>query len=163
MSGTLPIRYCPLIDGQETSSLFHHRCPPLKSSSSSQRNPAYSIKVCSRQICSYESEHQATMLLSLLLPGCVLALALATPDIKDSGMEASRKAKLFYISTTSSTTTIPTFSICFVTSDAVATACPARKRRFLRPESLEAHSLISSSPTIDGSLPVSYMHAFCKE
>ena len=42
----------------------------------------------------------------------------------------------FYISTTSSTTTIPTHSICFVTSMAVAIACqcPARKRRLLSPQ-----------------------------
>merc|ERR1711953_397026 len=46
-----------------------------------------------------------------------------------SEFEASRKPKLFYVTTKSSTSTISTFSICFVSSNAAATTCKRRKKR----------------------------------
>merc|ERR1719150_956731 len=46
-----------------------------------------------------------------------------------SEFEASRKPKLFYVTTKSSTSTISTFSICFVSSDATPTTCKRRKKR----------------------------------
>jgi hypothetical protein len=49
-----------------------------------------------------------------------------------------RSGKLFYVSTTSSTTTIATSTICFVTSAAITAACK-RKRRSIQtgPENLD--------------------------
>merc|ERR1719411_1266369 len=46
-----------------------------------------------------------------------------------SEFEASRKPKLFYVTTKSSTSTLSTFSICFVSSDAAPTTCKRRKKR----------------------------------
>ena len=46
-----------------------------------------------------------------------------------SRSEASRKPKLFYVTTKSSTSTLSTFSICFVSSDAAPVTCKRRKKR----------------------------------
>merc|ERR1719411_2085648 len=47
----------------------------------------------------------------------------------ESQAEASRKPKLFYVTTKSSTSTLSTFSICFVSSDAAPVTCKRRKKR----------------------------------
>merc|ERR1719411_1180148 len=46
-----------------------------------------------------------------------------------SEFEASRKPRLFYVTTKSSTSTLSTFSICFVSSDAAPVTCKRRKKR----------------------------------
>merc|ERR1719411_1417126 len=47
----------------------------------------------------------------------------------DSESEASKKPRLFYVTTKSSTSTLSTFSICFVSSDAAPVTCKRRKKR----------------------------------
>merc|ERR1719411_1874023 len=47
----------------------------------------------------------------------------------ESQAEASRKPKLFYVTTKSSTSTLSTFSICFVSSDGAPVTCKRRKKR----------------------------------
>merc|ERR1719445_1707778 len=45
--------------------------------------------------------------------------------------EDNRDAKLFYVSTTSSTSTITTLSICYTTAAAITAACGKRRKREL--------------------------------
>merc|ERR1719245_1010406 len=58
----------------------------------------------------------------------------------ESQAEASRKPKLFYVTTKSSTSTLSTFSICFVSSDAAPVTCKRRKKR----------AGLNSEPLIEG-------------
>merc|ERR1712113_421701 len=57
-----------------------------------------------------------------------------------SRAEASRKPKLFYVTTKSSTSILSTFSICFVSSDAAPVTCKRRKKR----------AGLNSEPLIEG-------------
>merc|ERR1719411_1924854 len=58
----------------------------------------------------------------------------------DSESEASKKPRLFYVTTKSSTSTLSTFSICFVFSDAAPVTCKRRKKR----------AGLNSEPLIEG-------------
>merc|ERR1712062_509229 len=64
-----------------------------------------------------------------------------------SEFEASRKPKLFYVTTKSSTSTISTFSICFVSSNAAATTCKRRKKR----AGLNSDPILEQEPDITPS------------
>merc|ERR1711993_70190 len=46
-----------------------------------------------------------------------------------AGDEVARKPKLFYVSTSATTTTLNTASVCYVTSGTITTACTGRRRR----------------------------------
>merc|ERR1712211_204627 len=48
----------------------------------------------------------------------------------------ARKPKLFYVSTSATTSTLNTASICYVTSGTVTTACTGRRRRSLNIEAV---------------------------
>merc|ERR1719410_1891762 len=53
-----------------------------------------------------------------------------------AGDEVARKPKLFYVSTSATTSTLNTASICYVTSGTVTTACTGRRRRSLNIEAV---------------------------
>merc|ERR1711879_824132 len=46
-----------------------------------------------------------------------------------AGDEVARKPKLFYVSTSATTSTLNTASVCYVTSGTITTACTGRRRR----------------------------------
>merc|ERR1712018_1052238 len=62
---------------------------------------------------------------SLLVVLSVLAACAA-------GDEVARKPRLFFLSTSSTTTTLQTQSICYVTSGTTITTCTGRKRRSIK-------------------------------
>merc|ERR1711983_290289 len=77
--------------------------------------------------------------------------------------EVARKPKLFFVSTSATTTTLQTLSICFVSSNSITT-CTGRKRRAINMDgglSLEDAASVevepsqreqdASAPAIDGS------------
>ena len=49
-----------------------------------------------------------------------------------AGDEVARKPRLFFVSTSSTTTTLQTQSICYVTSGTTITTCTGRKRRSIK-------------------------------
>merc|ERR1711953_638073 len=49
-----------------------------------------------------------------------------------AGDEVARKPRLFFVSTISTTTTLQTQSICYVTSGTTITTCTGRKRRSIK-------------------------------
>merc|ERR1719192_231133 len=53
-----------------------------------------------------------------------------------AGDEVARKPKLFYVSTSATTSTLHTASICYVTSGTVTTACTGRRRRSVNIEAV---------------------------
>merc|ERR1711953_1093414 len=53
-----------------------------------------------------------------------------------AGDEVARKPKLFYVSTSATTSTLNTASICYVTSGTVTTACTGRRRRSVNIEAV---------------------------
>merc|ERR1712211_16063 len=53
-----------------------------------------------------------------------------------AGDEVARKPKLFYVSTSATTSTLNTASICYVTSGTVTTACTGRRGRSLNIEAV---------------------------
>merc|ERR1712156_688109 len=53
-----------------------------------------------------------------------------------AGDEVARKPKLFYASTSATTSTLNTASICYVTSGTVTTACTGRRRRSVNIEAV---------------------------
>ena len=59
----------------------------------------------------------------------------------------TRKPKLFYVTTASSTTTFTTSTVCFVSTNAAVAACPARKKRELTEVELDTVDLSPSSVT----------------
>merc|ERR1711963_547436 len=62
---------------------------------------------------------------SLLVVLSVLAACAA-------GDEVARKPRLFFLSTSSTTTTLQTQSICYITSGTTITTCTGRKRRSIK-------------------------------
>merc|ERR1719323_2652516 len=62
---------------------------------------------------------------SLLVVLSVLAACAA-------GDEVARKPRLFFVSTSSTTTTLQTQSICYITSGTTITTCTGRKRRSVK-------------------------------
>merc|ERR1711999_61236 len=70
-----------------------------------------------------------------------------------AGDEVARKPKLFYVSTSATTTTLNTASVCYVTSGTTITACTGRRRRSVnieavpladvKPSQLSQHSQLS--------------------
>merc|ERR1712036_186300 len=90
----------------------------------------------------------------------VVLLTVATGSAED---EVARKPKLFFVSTSATTTTLQTLSVCFVSSNAIST-CTGRKRRAINMDgglSLEDAASVevepsqreqdASAPAIDGS------------
>ena len=53
----------------------------------------------------------------------------------------TRKPKLFYVTTASSTSTVTTSTVCFVSTTAAVAACPARKKRELIDVELDTGNL----------------------
>merc|ERR1711945_40766 len=53
-----------------------------------------------------------------------------------AGDEVARKPKLFYVSTSATTTTLNTASVCYVTSGTITTACTGRRRRSVNIEAV---------------------------
>ena len=49
-----------------------------------------------------------------------------------AGDEVARKPRLFFVSTSSTTTTLQTQSICYITSGTTITTCTGRKRRSIK-------------------------------
>merc|ERR1712056_129472 len=49
-----------------------------------------------------------------------------------AGDDVARKPRLFFVSTSSTTTTLQTQSICYVTSGTTITTCTGRKRRSIK-------------------------------
>merc|ERR1711899_723552 len=49
-----------------------------------------------------------------------------------AGDDVARKPKLFYVSTSVTTSTLQTVSICYVTSGTTITTCTGRKRRSIK-------------------------------
>merc|ERR1712011_60745 len=53
-----------------------------------------------------------------------------------AGDEVARKPKLFYVSTSATTSTLNTASVCYVTSGTITTACTGRRRRSVNIEAV---------------------------
>merc|ERR1712037_216776 len=58
--------------------------------------------------------------------------------------EVARKPKLFFVSTSATTSTLQTASICYVTSDSIAT-CTGRKRRTISLDGMEPERAVQPS------------------
>merc|ERR1739846_253905 len=58
--------------------------------------------------------------------------------------EVARKPKLFFVSTSATTSTLQTASICYVTSDSLAT-CTGRKRRTISLDGMEPEGAVQPS------------------
>merc|ERR1712043_40566 len=58
--------------------------------------------------------------------------------------EVARKPKLFFVSTSATTSTLQTASICYVTSDSLAT-CTGRKRRTISLDGMEPEVAVQPS------------------
>merc|ERR1712026_477920 len=60
------------------------------------------------------------------------------------GEQKSREPRIFYVSTTSSTSTLMTATVCFQSSDKAAVACgKRRKRRFVEADGKELDDIIT--------------------
>ena len=59
----------------------------------------------------------------------ILLLALTISLVAAQGAENKRDDRLFYVTTSSSTSTLSTVSFCFQSSDAAPTTCGKRKKR----------------------------------
>ena len=61
-----------------------------------------------------------------------------------AGEQKSREPRIFYVSTTSSTSTLMTATVCFQSSDKAAVACgKRRKRRFVEADGKELDDIIT--------------------
>merc|ERR1712018_682246 len=74
---------------------------------------------------------------------CCIALCLSEENLDSQGKANRRNQKLFFVSTTSSTSTIVTGSYCMVSSNTAIVTCKRRKRRFLQDKSEELGLKIS--------------------
>ena len=83
---------------------------------------------------------------SLIFLSCLLSLSLCAEPSEPVGL-ASREPRLFYVSTSSSTTTISTITVCFSTSSiASLTQCKKKRRRSILDEAISADTSVDISP-----------------
>merc|ERR1711937_21003 len=81
----------------------------------------------------------------LVLLSCILSLSTSL-GTQEQGL-VSREPRLFYVSTSSSTTTISTITVCFsTTSVASLTACKKKRRRSILDESIPGADTQNISP-----------------
>merc|ERR1712088_10128 len=59
--------------------------------------------------------------------------------------EVARKPKLFFVSTSATTSTLQTASICYISSNAAALACSGRKRRTISLDGMEPEGAVQPS------------------
>merc|ERR1712001_771999 len=59
--------------------------------------------------------------------------------------EVARKPKLFFVSTSATTSTLQTASICYLSSNATALACSGRKRRTISLDGMEPEGAVQPS------------------
>ena len=87
------------------------------------------------------SSHKNELCQSLCCSFCVgsVSFGLSPKIVHDisnfrcaAGDEVARKPRLFFVSTSSTTTTLQTQSICYVTSGTTITTCTGRKRRSIK-------------------------------
>merc|ERR1719175_432793 len=56
-----------------------------------------------------------------------------------------RKPKLFFVSTSATTSTLQTASVCYISSDAAPVACTGRKRRTISLDGMEPEGAVQPS------------------
>merc|ERR1719500_19120 len=80
----------------------------------------------------------------------VLLLSLLSAEALELGVQdkSGRKGKLFFISTSSTTSTLSTTTICFRSSDTAMVVCPTKKRRAIQHDPFDAEEDINIEPTM---------------
>merc|ERR1712215_92063 len=84
--------------------------------------------------CPPDSRMKTVILLALLVTSTI-------------GHEEARKPRLFYVSTSSSSRTISTASICFVSSNTPLTTCSGRRRRRIIEQQGDTQSIFTGADT----------------
>merc|ERR1712099_85439 len=81
-----------------------------------------------------------------------LLIVLSAFAASAAGDEVARKPKLFFVSTSATTTTLQTASICYLSTDAAYAACTGRKRRAITTFSEMETEVQPKQDEVDSSL-----------